>query len=132
MPATSVIDPPPVPRGLKGVQVADTTIGDVRGLEGFYHYRQYDAVEIAERLTFEDAWHLLVDGELPTAGAARAFAAEVADAAHAARRRPPCAAGHRRRRRAGIAGGAAQRAVGAGGRRAVPAEPRRDRGRASP
>ncbi len=34
-------------RGLEGVVVADTTIGDVRGLEGFYHYRQYNAVELA-------------------------------------------------------------------------------------
>jgi len=79
MPATSTIDPPPVPRGLKGVQVADTAIGDVRGLEGFYHYRQYNAVEIAERLTFEDAWHLLVDGDLPTAPQRERFAAEVAE-----------------------------------------------------
>ena len=66
MPAVTAIDPPQVPRGLKGVQVADTSIGEVRGEEGFYHYRQYSAVEIAERLTFEDAWHLLVDGDLPT------------------------------------------------------------------
>ncbi len=79
MPATSTIDPPPVPRGLKGVQVADTTIGDVRGLEGFYHYRQYNAVEIAERLTFEDAWHLLIEGELPTPEQRDRFAAEVAE-----------------------------------------------------
>ena len=28
-----------VPRGLEGVVVAETSIGDVRGLEGFYHYR---------------------------------------------------------------------------------------------
>ena len=78
MPATSTVDPPPVPRGLKGVQVADTAIGDVRGLEGFYHYRQYNAVEIAERMTFEDAWHLLVDGELPAAEQRERFAAEAA------------------------------------------------------
>ena len=37
-----------IPRGLEGVVVAETTIGDVRGLEGFYHYRQYNAVELAE------------------------------------------------------------------------------------
>ena len=29
--------------------VADTAIGDVRGGEGFYHYRQHDALEIAHR-----------------------------------------------------------------------------------
>ena len=78
MPATTTIDPPPVPRGLKGVQVADTTIGDVRGLEGFYHYRQYNAVEIAERLTFEDAWYLLANDDLPSAAQRDAFAAEMA------------------------------------------------------
>ena len=33
--------------GLEGVVVAETEIGDVRGLEGFYHYRQYNAVELA-------------------------------------------------------------------------------------
>jgi citrate synthase len=78
MPATTTIDPPPVPRGLKGVQVADTRVGDVRGLEGFYHYRQYSAVEIAERLTFEDAWYLLIDGDLPTPEQRARFMAEVA------------------------------------------------------
>ncbi len=29
-----------VPRGLAGVVVTETELGDVRGLEGFYHYRQ--------------------------------------------------------------------------------------------
>ncbi|HXA34289.1 MAG TPA: CBS domain-containing protein, partial [Acidimicrobiales bacterium] len=33
-----------VPRGLEGVVVAETAVGDVRGLEGFFHYRQYSAV----------------------------------------------------------------------------------------
>ena len=37
------------PRGLKGVIVADTALGDVRGLEGFYHYRQYSAPELAAK-----------------------------------------------------------------------------------
>ncbi len=37
-----------VPEGLEGVVVAETTVGDVRGLEGFYHYRQYSAVDLAE------------------------------------------------------------------------------------
>jgi citrate synthase len=55
-----------VPKGLEGVVVADTTIGDVRGLEGFYHYRQYNAIELAEKRTLEDVWHLLFEGELPS------------------------------------------------------------------
>jgi citrate synthase len=67
-----------VPRGLKGVVVAETEIGDVRGLEGFYHYRQYSAVDIAVHLSFEHAWALLIDGELPDASALAAFHREVA------------------------------------------------------
>jgi citrate synthase len=55
-----------IPKGLEGVVVADTAIGDVRGLEGFYHYRQYNAVELAEKRTLEDVWHLLLEGELPS------------------------------------------------------------------
>ena len=67
-----------VPRGLKGVVVADTTIGDVRGKEGFYHYRQYSAIELAETRSLEDAWALVFDGALPvTASASRAFRAAV-------------------------------------------------------
>ena len=53
------------PAGLEGVIVAHTRIGDVRGLEGFYHYRQYDAIELNRRRTLEDVWHLLFRGHLP-------------------------------------------------------------------
>ncbi|MET9812999.1 citrate synthase/methylcitrate synthase [Streptomyces sp. NPDC006129] len=66
------------PRGLAGVVVTDTRIGDVRGLEGFYHYRQYSAVDLARTRGFEDVWHLLVHGDLPDAGRSAAFAAETA------------------------------------------------------
>ena len=59
-----------VPAGLKGVQVTDTEIGDVRGSEGFYHYRQYSAVELAEKRSLEDVWQLLLDGSLPANRAA--------------------------------------------------------------
>lgn len=41
-------------RGLEGVVVAETEVGDVRGQEGFYHYRQYNAVELAEKRSLED------------------------------------------------------------------------------
>ncbi|MDN3021324.1 citrate synthase/methylcitrate synthase [Streptomyces sp. S.PB5] len=73
--AATLVD---VPRGLAGVVVTDTEIGDVRGIEGFYHYRQYSAVELAQTRGFEDVWHLLVHGELPDAARAAAFAAETA------------------------------------------------------
>src|SRR6478736_1683338 len=70
----STIEAPP---GLEGVIVAETEVGDVRGLEGFYHYRQYDAVELADKLPLEDVWHLLIDGHLPSPAEREAFAAEV-------------------------------------------------------
>ena len=54
------------PKGLEGVVVAETEIGDVRGQEGFYHYRQYNAVELAEKRSLEDVWYLLYYGRLPT------------------------------------------------------------------
>jgi citrate synthase len=54
------------PAGLKGVVVADTAIGDVRGAEGFYHYREHSAVELARVARFEAVWSLVVDGDLST------------------------------------------------------------------
>ncbi len=65
------------PRGLKGVVVTDTAIGDVRGAEGFFHYRQYSAVDLARVRSLEDVWALLFDGALPDAAGRRTFAAEV-------------------------------------------------------
>ncbi|GAA3157323.1 citrate synthase/methylcitrate synthase [Streptomyces echinatus] len=73
--ATPLID---APRGLAGVVVAETEVGDVRGREGFYHYRQYSAVDLARTRSFEDVWHLLVHGTLPDARRGPAFAAETA------------------------------------------------------
>ncbi|MEU2055789.1 citrate synthase/methylcitrate synthase [Streptomyces bungoensis] len=67
-----------VPRGLAGVVVTDTEVGDVRGTEGFYHYRQYSAVELARTRGFEDVWHLLLHGELPGPDRRAAFTAETA------------------------------------------------------
>ncbi|MGH9165356.1 MAG: citrate/2-methylcitrate synthase, partial [Acidimicrobiales bacterium] len=56
-----------LPKGLEGVVVAETAVGHVRGLEGFYHYRQYNAIELCEKRSLEDVWYLLFNGELPTA-----------------------------------------------------------------
>ncbi|MER5635520.1 citrate synthase/methylcitrate synthase [Kitasatospora sp. NPDC002227] len=75
MPNTIEIE---VPRGLKGVVVTDTRLSDVRGLEGFYHYRQYSAIELAEQRTLEDVWHLMLVGELPDAAGRAAFLARTA------------------------------------------------------
>ena len=55
------------PPGLKSLAVADTELGDVRGEEGFFHYRQYDAAQLARRRSLENVWTLQVDGALPPA-----------------------------------------------------------------
>jgi citrate synthase len=65
-----------VPRGLEGVVVSETTVGDVRGLEGFFHYRQYSAVELAQKRSLEDVWFLLFNGELPSAEQSEGFKEE--------------------------------------------------------
>jgi citrate synthase len=54
-----------IPPGLEGVEVAETEIGDVRGKQGFFHYRQYSAVDLAAKRTIEDIWYLLYEAELP-------------------------------------------------------------------
>ncbi|MBV9662637.1 MAG: CBS domain-containing protein, partial [Actinobacteria bacterium] len=65
-----------VPKGLAGVVVAETEVGDVRGQEGFYHYRQYNAVELAEKRTLEDVWFLLYYGHLPSKDELKKFIEE--------------------------------------------------------
>ncbi|HZI44952.1 MAG TPA: citrate/2-methylcitrate synthase [Ilumatobacter sp.] len=67
-----------VPAGLHNVAVTDTVIGDVRGDEGFYHYRQYDATDLARTATFEDVWYLFERGSLPTDDECQRFRADVA------------------------------------------------------
>ena len=80
---TLIDSSPAVPPGLKGVEVTDTTIGDVRGQEGFYHYRQYSAVELAATRSLEDVWQLLLDGALPaSASEAHRFRTETIAARH--------------------------------------------------
>jgi citrate synthase len=65
--------------GLADVSVARTEISDVLGRKGFYHYRGYNAVDIARRGRVEDAWHLMLRGELPTAQQRADFAGETAE-----------------------------------------------------
>lgn len=66
----------PVPPGLKGVEVADTEIGSVRGAEGYYHYREHNAVTAARSATLEQVWHLVLHGSLD---APAAFVAEIGE-----------------------------------------------------
>lgn len=74
--------PVEVPRGLAGVVVTETRIGDVRGREGFYHYRQYSAVELAQTRSFEDVWYLMFHGALPDATQRADFARRTAALRH--------------------------------------------------
>jgi citrate synthase len=74
-PITEVITVPP---GLNGVAVADTAIGDVRGDEGFYHYRGLDATALARTHTFEEVWYLLHEGRLPSADERDEFTRSIA------------------------------------------------------
>jgi citrate synthase len=67
-----------VPPGLAGVIVTDTQIGDVRGDEGYYHYRGFSAVELARTSSFEEVAHLLIVGHLPDAAELEAFRARIA------------------------------------------------------
>ncbi|MFF1878792.1 citrate synthase [Leifsonia sp. NPDC058230] len=69
-----------VPRGLTNVVAAETALGDVRGHEGFYHYRQYSAIDLAAERTFEEAWHLLLFGALPNPRELAVFRARTAEA----------------------------------------------------
>ncbi|WP_051478658.1 citrate/2-methylcitrate synthase [Arthrobacter sp. H5] len=71
-----------VPRGLTNVVVADTALGEVRGHEGFYNYREYSAVELAEKKSVEEVWHLLLRGSLPTAEQLSKFQPEAPPALH--------------------------------------------------
>jgi citrate synthase len=78
-----------VPRGLNGVAVTDTMIGDVLGDEGRFHYRGHDAADLARTRSFEEVWHLVAVGHLPDAAELAAFTARVA----AARMVPPTLVG---------------------------------------
>lgn len=66
-----------VPAGLAGVAVADTAIGDVRGAEGFYHYRGVDATVLARTRTLEQVWSWLLDGDLGSADGEDGFASRL-------------------------------------------------------
>jgi citrate synthase len=50
-----------VPAGLAGVAVTATTVGDVLGDEGYFHYRGRSGVELARTATFEEVASLVLD-----------------------------------------------------------------------
>ena len=80
-PLTENIAPP----GLKGLIVADTEVGSVRGDEGWYHYRGHSAADLARNHSFEAVAYLLLNGTLPDRTAEEDFRSELA----AARRLTP-------------------------------------------
>jgi citrate synthase len=67
------------PRGLEGVIVAHTKLGDVRGREGFYHYAQYNAIELNKKRSLEDVWYMFLHGQLPNASERESFRKEIAE-----------------------------------------------------
>jgi len=74
---TALIDVPP---GLNGVAVTDTSIGDVDGEAGRFHYRGHDAVDLAGHDSFEAVWHLVAAGDLPDQAELAAFQRTVGEA----------------------------------------------------
>ncbi|MFD0200497.1 MULTISPECIES: citrate/2-methylcitrate synthase [Saccharothrix] len=71
-----------VPAGLRDVVVTTTELGDVRGGEGFYHYRGYSAIELARTRTVEDVWSLFLEGRLPDPAERARFTEDVAALRH--------------------------------------------------
>jgi citrate synthase len=67
-----------VPPGLEGVVLCETGVSHVDGAEGRYRYRDYDAIQLSERRSLEDVWHLLLFGELPDDRQRERFARRIA------------------------------------------------------
>lgn len=63
--------------GLRGVAVADTKISFIDGQEGILIYRGYRIEELAERSSFLETAHLLLNGCLPNSGELAAFEDDV-------------------------------------------------------
>jgi citrate synthase len=67
-----------MPHGLDGVIAVQTRLSHVYGQQGFLIIGGYELEELAGRVTFEEAAHLLWTGELPTAEEAEALSREMA------------------------------------------------------
>src|SRR4030095_11355431 len=72
----------PIARGLEGVVSHATHLSEVDGENGRLVIRGYDIRELAGRVSFEEALHLLWFGELPTASQLERLKAELAKARH--------------------------------------------------
>ncbi len=70
--------PPAPPRGLDGVVAVQTRLSHVDGRNGVLVIGGYELQELAGKVTFEEAAHLLWTGRLPTPTEAQAFSREMA------------------------------------------------------
>ena len=77
MNAVSLLTENVAPPGLKGLIVADTEVGSVRGEEGWYHYRGWNAAALARDHSFEAVAHLLLGGSFPDQATEETFRAEL-------------------------------------------------------
>ena len=63
--------------GLRGVTVADTKVSFIDGEKGVLIYRGYRIEELAEKSTFMEVSHLLLNGTLPTKSELEAFERQI-------------------------------------------------------
>ncbi|MFG2196039.1 citrate/2-methylcitrate synthase [Streptomyces sp. NPDC048639] len=75
--APAPAEQPAVQRGLEGVRFDHTRITRIDGAQGVLEYRGYSIHDLAGHASFEEVAHLLVNGELPDAGALEAFEKEL-------------------------------------------------------
>jgi len=66
--------------GLRGVTVADTKVSFIDGEKGILIYRGYRIEDLAERSSFMEVAHLLLNGSLPTKGELETFETQVIQA----------------------------------------------------
>lgn len=70
------------PAGLEGVYACYTTLSEVEGLAGRLIFNGFNAVELAENHTFEEAWFVLREGRLPTSAEFVSFRNKVESLSH--------------------------------------------------
>ncbi|MGY9074285.1 MAG: citrate/2-methylcitrate synthase [Acidimicrobiales bacterium] len=71
-----------VPPGLAGVAVTDTSVGDVLGEQGLYHYRGRSAPELARNEGFESVAAFVLNGSSQPLRTERALPSELRDVVH--------------------------------------------------
>ena len=66
--------------GLRGIEVADTRVSNIRGEMGKLIYRGYDILDLARHSTYEETAYLLLHDHLPSNEDLSAFSARMAEA----------------------------------------------------